>query len=640
MDQNLAVKIQKAREAGVPDEYIQRRVLQDQSMQKSSAPAPAPEKKGNFLTSKESLLNLPTLGGLGGAAAGAAAGTAFLPGVGTVIGGLLGGLFGGAGGEVVRQKANNEDTSWGDIAKQGVIGGASELGGQALGAGVKLAGRGVAKLAGKEAVDLAGETAAKAATKEGENALTRSGNKLRQSVTNPQVHAGPWGNAEEARLSQIADKELGLKGSAGQKYAQLGTKFEDLSKQIGSHLEQSKAVVSKNDLLSRISSGLEDSFSSVDQDAIATIERNLGNIADKNGNIPIQKLFKYKQSLGNTLKRAFSKLDSPTAVLTAKEETALGAWKQLASSIGEAEPGISKLTGLQSDIFDLAPGLAKARNSKSALTIVGTNIPVPKGITGSARDSAGRLLQGSGEALDKAAPVVNGAKALAKKAPAQLVGQSILNPATGIPEDVNGVNFDQGDSEMQLPDFGATENPSPQPPSGGLTPEFLNFAMQKDILENGGKNVDKLKVLQGTVAAPKQGKLTDTAIKTVNDYQTAISGLTQLTSTIKSNPDDIGYIRGLQANIPGANAQKVQAQIKQVAQIVGKALEGGKLTDADVPKYEKILPSIRDTPDVAQAKIRNVLNMLQSSLSNYVDLQNNRGGGSFNLPESTDQVTF
>jgi hypothetical protein len=44
------------------------------------------------------------------------------------------------------------------------------------------------------------------------------------------------------------------------------------------------------------------------------------------------------------------------------------------------------------------------------------------------------------------------------------------------------------------------------------------------------------------------------------------------------------------------------ASMKQKAQEIGSYLEGGKLTDADVPKYLEMLPKRGDTPNVAQVK--------------------------------------
>lgn len=53
----------------------------------------------------------------------------------------------------------------------------------------------------------------------------------------------------------------------------------------------------------------------------------------------------------------------------------------------------------------------------------------------------------------------------------------------------------------------------------------------------------------------------------------------------------------------GANAKQRQAVIDRVKQVIGKALEGGVLRKEDEYKYEKILPTIGDPPDVAERKL-------------------------------------
>jgi hypothetical protein len=54
------------------------------------------------------------------------------------------------------------------------------------------------------------------------------------------------------------------------------------------------------------------------------------------------------------------------------------------------------------------------------------------------------------------------------------------------------------------------------------------------------------------------------------------------------------------------------AIMKQKAQEIGGYLEGGKLTDADVPKYLEMLPRRGDTPQVAQIKKQAVQRLIAS----------------------------
>jgi hypothetical protein len=53
----------------------------------------------------------------------------------------------------------------------------------------------------------------------------------------------------------------------------------------------------------------------------------------------------------------------------------------------------------------------------------------------------------------------------------------------------------------------------------------------------------------------------------------------------------------------GEEAKEKQATIDRVKQVIGKTLEGGVLRKEDEAKYEKILPTIADTPAVVAAKL-------------------------------------
>lgn len=72
--------------------------------------------------------------------------------------------------------------------------------------------------------------------------------------------------------------------------------------------------------------------------------------------------------------------------------------------------------------------------------------------------------------------------------------------------------------------------------------------------------------------------------------------------------DLFGPMQGriMDKNVYNARAQQFNSVIKLTAQSVGKFLEGGKLTDADVPKYERMLPNLSDLPEVAEYKIDQV----------------------------------
>jgi len=76
------------------------------------------------------------------------------------------------------------------------------------------------------------------------------------------------------------------------------------------------------------------------------------------------------------------------------------------------------------------------------------------------------------------------------------------------------------------------------------------------------------------------------------------------------NQDLTGPIQGkisqgkalLEVGEAGKRAKSFDAQLKLNAQTIGKYLEGGKLTDADIDRYKSMLPSLYDSPEVANKK--------------------------------------
>lgn len=57
----------------------------------------------------------------------------------------------------------------------------------------------------------------------------------------------------------------------------------------------------------------------------------------------------------------------------------------------------------------------------------------------------------------------------------------------------------------------------------------------------------------------------------------------------------------------GTEAKQKQAQIDRVKQVIGKALEGGVLRKEDEIKYEKILPTIKDSPAIVASKLNGLV---------------------------------
>jgi hypothetical protein len=107
-----------------------------------------------------------------------------------------------------------------------------------------------------------------------------------------------------------------------------------------------------------------------------------------------------------------------------------------------------------------------------------------------------------------------------------------------------------------------------------------------------------------TLAAEQADKLGahDASLKLLNDLKTAYTLNKNVTGPIAG--------RFSAANPYNTDAQALQALTKSAAQNIGKSLEGGKLTDQDIARYEKMLPTMKDTPEVQAAKIEQLQRMV------------------------------
>jgi hypothetical protein len=75
----------------------------------------------------------------------------------------------------------------------------------------------------------------------------------------------------------------------------------------------------------------------------------------------------------------------------------------------------------------------------------------------------------------------------------------------------------------------------------------------------------------------------------------------------------------------GADAKSRQAVIDRVKQVIGKALEGGVLRKEDEIKYEKILPTIGDAPDVAERKLQGLFDALEKRRQTQIESLSDAG---------------
>jgi len=113
-------------------------------------------------------------------------------------------------------------------------------------------------------------------------------------------------------------------------------------------------------------------------------------------------------------------------------------------------------------------------------------------------------------------------------------------------------------------------------------------------------------------------KPSDTELTKLQDIQKALGIAGNLKSTLEKNADLIGPVSGRLTQLPYATERKkLQADIDLARQIIGKGLEGGVLRKEDEEKYKNILPTMIDTPEVAQSKLSKLQELLTRDLGTY-----------------------
>ena len=218
-------------------------------------------------------------------------------------------------------------------------------------------------------------------------------------------------------------------------------------------------------------------------------------------------------------------------------------------------------------------------------------------------------------ALRGASKVVGGASALPQVLqPILNVGQRAVPAVAGLRADTQEVGT-QGVGTQPIYPTGTiptTQGGQQGVGAQGISP--LNLMLAQEVLNGNISAAEANAVL--SLLGMEQDK-TPQASAAQMDAQNAINMVNRLSQSIAST-GLTGPIKGLGAKIPYATEFKdLQAQIDLARQVVGKFLEGGVLRKEDEEKYKKILPTMYDTPEVAQRKLQNIMTELQSRLAQY-----------------------
>jgi hypothetical protein len=131
------------------------------------------------------------------------------------------------------------------------------------------------------------------------------------------------------------------------------------------------------------------------------------------------------------------------------------------------------------------------------------------------------------------------------------------------------------------------------------------------------------------LASASQSRLPAGQAAELGGADAAVKAIDELSKDWDSKASATGS--GLTQFVPGSDANTFLPGLRTTTQVVGTFLEGGKLTDADVPKYAAMMPQPTDTKVQKDAKIAALKRLIEGKRSGEAGAL--RGAG-YRVPES------
>lgn len=442
------------------------------------------------------------------------------------------------------------------------------------------------------------------------------GSGLRSNVSKIEVAPSIFGAAREKQINNTLD-QLGIKGNASQKYAQLGPAYTRLGDQIQSSLAQNPKEVPINNVINDLTANLNDNKtldlsgekakSAVNQFIKSIYPGTASEVVPQK--IGTDELFKLKQQINQGYGTISNKLRNGQP-LSDYEKVIYTARKTLDDIISENHPEVKALTVRQSHLYDAAESLANSRNSDASIQVMGTKIP-SRFVQASA-DTAGNALQKGGESIQNIAgssdfvsnPLIRQILLQgASRSSALVGGNGIQNEATNGQD--NGSYSNNPNDLQHIPNY---TQPAQANTSGGytLTPEMVSMA----YLMLPSKQADKLKAAYDAQVGTLQERQKKISL------QRASSIIDQLESTYNKNGLAGGRVGGklnqiLAAGGLNSNVRTYEAARESVRPLLAKAFgDVGNLSIQEQENAVKLLPTAQDTPQEARQKFAQLKSIL------------------------------
>lgn len=607
-DEETKKRMEMARAAGIPEAQIQMEALEYKAKKQllSTLNVQEQPKEENKWADW-----LPMLGAIGGS---------FIPGLGNIVGGALGAMAGTG----IKQLAKKEKFNLPEITISGIAT-----------AGTGLLFKGIGSLAGKVAGSL---------EEEGGSLAARS---LRMSKTQLANFAKVHG--EEVASVLKTHPELIAKSSEeiSQYIQPLQESFDAIAKSQGVKVgakevsDQAMTVITK----------LAQSGSTEDNLLAEKILNEVSNIISKKGldvaSQPLSILNAARKEIdkvtgdfmtdsknklvGQIIRNSVRTAADNAGLVTAEGKTLQAAGQELSklyaiqdiAFIQDHLGGGNQLIGitpLLASIFGGGVGGALGGNplaggvTTAGLLKIANN---PKTVA-----ALSTLLTKSGQTLESLLSKIPQAGVTLGQVGSEAIGASLPSILS------SGTPTVQGEEATGLPTIGETQGTQMGQEQGlgagkltstnyitGYSPEQLFKAAMEAQMAGDKKSYTTLKGWYDIETAYKKGTGKEPA--QVSDLKASLDMMTMLEPTLDSYKDVLGPIGGKlkSLNPYDTRAQDFKSQMMAVAQVVGRAMEGGVLRQEDVSKYRAILPQITDTLAVVKRKIQNVKKILNQQIS-------------------------
>lgn len=547
---------------------------------------------------------LPTIGG----ALGAVGGSFIAPIAGTAAGGAAGSAI----GEALKERITGQKLNAKDIAIQGGLG--------ALPGVFKGAKAGVTALkAGKDLQEAGGaaQTASQAAGQTTPSLFGKLSTNLTKSGSGLKIN-GAVGDINKTDQAAQTLQRLGIKGTPN-------TQLKKIADTMSSHGAKVDAILSKNPISvdgsqvkAQVAQAIDDptKFAELDlstpgaQRALnAHLDKFAGATNAKEVNDYIKVLNPIATKAQDALVRGATLTDKQTAALAAKK-----AGDEVLSQFPEIKP----LKQDMATLFERNPQIA-AQAGKSAdipiLGALGIKSKAAASVGNSIKSTAGQALAGVDNAVKS--PTGQATKTVGKSLLSQITTRAAASPFTSTPQSDTSTANPSSSSQLTTPPA-QNQNSAQDTNGNGIDYELEG---QKALAAGDYRAfsaIMQLAALADKKATNSASSLTTNQKNEVVGQQKAIDALKTYTDRLTAAGGGSGPILGaVQGSVLGnyisPNARALDSQRIDIASAIAGSLNPrGTVSPVTARLIADALPSVRDTKDVAQAKINGLIQQIQS----------------------------